>query len=131
MLCLPACTGEAKGVSRGIFVSRQPSEQVFEATQTALRLVGFSVGNPQQAGESMTVTGQKFAMATWSGPAPVYINVIVTPLPQGAKISVEVIPPSTAYGSSALPFHDYQYAMSLVLPDLKVQSVQLPRRLLG
>ena len=129
ILFLPSCTGEPRGVSRGIFVSRLPPAEVFEATITALKLLGFAPGDSEQAGDSMRVTGQKLAMATWSGPAPVYINVMVTPLPQGTQISVEVIPPSTAYGSSALPFHDYQYAMSLVVPDLRVQSMQLPRRL--
>ena len=131
LLSLAACTDESTRASRGTFASRLPAEQVFEATKTALKLVGFSVSpDSQQDENSMMVTGQKNAMATWAGPAPVYINVTVTPLQQGAEISVQVIPPPRAYGSSGLPLHDYQYALSLVIPDLTVKSVEVPHRLL-
>jgi len=66
-------------------------------------------------------------MVTALGPATVLIQIVVTPLEKGTEIQVDVIPPRGAYGSTALPLHDYQYALSQLLPDLSVKSRKVPK----
>ena len=126
------CTGESSKTSSAVFFTSTIGEPVVQATQTALKLSGYRVtatadtsdpGGPLQR----AIRGERFGMVNAFGPRLVHIRILVTPLEKGSQIEVEVIPPSGAYGSSAIPLHDYQYALLQVLPDLVVKSKQVPK----
>lgn len=126
------CVGESSKTSSAVFYTSANGEPVIEATQTALKLSGYRVtatGNTKDPSGSLhqAIRGERFGMVNAFGPRLVHIRIVVTPLEKGSQIEVEVIPPSGAYGTSAIPLHDYQYALSQVLPDLVVKSKQVPK----
>jgi hypothetical protein len=129
---MTGCVGDSSKASSAVFFTSTIGEPAVQATQTALKLSGYQVtatadtsdpgGPPQRA-----VRGERFGMVNAFGPRLVHIRILVTPLEKGSQIEVEVIPPSGAYGTSAIPLHDYQYALRQVLPDLVVKSTKVPK----
>ena len=92
----------------------------------ALKMIGFQVGEKNDTKDASewprAIHGEKMGMVTAFGPATVHIQVVVTPLEKGSQIQVDIIPPRGAYGTTALPLQDFQYALSQLIPDLSVKS---------
>jgi hypothetical protein len=128
----PACSDSSSKISNAVFGTKSSGEPVVEATKNALKMIGYQVGqkdDPREANEgSRAIHGEKVGgMVTAFGPATVHIEVVVMPLEKGSQIQVDILPPRGAYGSTALILHDYQYALSQLLPDLSVKSRKVPR----
>jgi hypothetical protein len=126
------CIGESSKTSSAVFHTNAIGEPVVQATQTALKLSGYRVTTTSDTTDPsgllhQAIRGERFGMVNALGPQLVYIRIVVTPLEKGSQIEVEVTPPSGAYGTSAIPLHDYQYALSQVLPDLVVKRKQVPK----
>lgn len=124
------CDNSGK-ISRAVLETNSSSETVVEASKTALKMIGYEVGESTEQRDtregSRTINGERLGMVTAIGPAKVRINIVVTPLEKGSEITVDVIPPRGGYGTTALPLHDYQYALSQVIPDLSQKSKQVPK----
>ena len=123
---------QSSKISSAVFTTRTSGEPVVEATKNALKMIGYQVGeknDPKDAGEgSRAIHGEKLGgMVTAFGPATVHIEVVVMPLETISQIQVDILPPRGAYGSTALILHDYQYALSQLLPDLSVKTRKVPR----
>ena len=126
------CVGESSKTSSAVFFTNEIGEPVVQATQTALKVSGYRVtatsdtkdpnGSPLRA-----IHGERFGMVNAFGPRIVHVRIVVTPLEKGSQIEVEVIPPSGAYGTTAIPLHDYHYALSQLLPDLVLKSKNVPK----
>lgn len=112
MTSLAGCADATKGT----FVTSVSAEKASQLASEALKAVGFQVkAEPASGG---IVSGEKYAMARWSGMAITEMKVVVKPLERGARVEVEVVPPSAAYGSAQIPLDDYVYALRLLMPDL-------------
>jgi hypothetical protein len=103
-----------------------------KAVETALKISGYRLNDNRSAKETdaapgRAIHGERYGMSTAFGPAVVQIHVVITPLERGSQIHVDVIPPRGAYGNSALPLSDYQYALSQLLPDLTVKNTKVPK----
>lgn len=118
-------------VSSAVLETKSSGETVVEATKTALKMIGYQVGERTDKKDtsegSRTIDGERMGLVTAIGPAKVHIRIVITPLEKGSEIAVDVIPPRGAYGSTVLPLHDYQYALSQVIPDLSLKSKRVPR----
>jgi hypothetical protein len=100
--------------------------------ETALKISGYRLNENDSAKETgnasgRAVHGERYGMSTAFGPAVVRIHIVVTPSEHGSHIRVDVVPPRGAYGNSALPLSDYQYALSQLLPNLTVKSTNVPK----
>jgi hypothetical protein len=102
--------------TKGAFVTSISPEKAAQFASEALKAVGFQVKSEHASGG--IVSGEKYALSRWSGPALTEMKVTVKPLDQGARVEVEVIPPSAAYGSAQIPLDDYAYTLRLLVPDL-------------
>jgi hypothetical protein len=106
----------------GTFQTVINAEDTLAAAKTTLKLIGFDVQtNSEKEG---TIYGNKYAMATWYGPAQVQINIAVKAIGTGSQMQVEVLPPWGAYGTTNIPFDDYAYALKLLIPELKQVAIQ-------
>ena len=118
-------------ISSAVLETKTSGQTVVEAAKTALKMIGYQVGERSEkidTGEgSLTIDGERMGIVTAVGPAKVHIKIVVTSLEKGSEIKVDVIPPRGAYGSTALPLHDYQYALSQVIPDLSLKSKKVPK----
>ena len=116
-------------ISSAVLETHAAGEPVIESAKTALKMIGYDIGptTEQPDGRSRTVYGERIGTVTAIGPAKVRINIVVTSTEKGSEIKVDVAPPRGAYGSTELPLHDYQYALSQVIPDLTVKSKTVPR----
>jgi hypothetical protein len=138
LLCLAVLTGVAGGcadesstASSAVFATGVIGEPVVQATETALKISGYRLTESRDAKEKLesprrAIHGERYGMSSAFGPAIVQIRIVVTPVEKGSQIQVEVIPPKGAYGTTAIPLHDYQYALSQLLPDLAVKSKKVP-----
>src|SRR5262249_51976803 len=122
---------ESSKISSAVFTTGTSGEPVIEAIKDALKMIGYAdvekTDTRDASGWQRAIEGQRMGMVTAFGPAMVRIQVVVTLLEKGYQIQVDVIPPRGAYGSTALPLHDYQYALSQLIPDLSVKSRKVPR----
>ena len=103
----------------------------FEATKTALKMIGYLVGEKTDTKEatkgSLAIDGERMGgMITAIGPRKVHIHIVISSVEKGSEIQVEIVPPTGGYGSTALILRDYQYALSQLLPDLSVKSKKVP-----
>ncbi|HKY73196.1 MAG TPA: hypothetical protein VJL88_14855 [Nitrospira sp.] len=118
-------------ISSAVLETKSSGETVVEATETALKMIGYQVGERTEQKNtsegSRTIDGERMGMVTAIGPAKVHIKIVVTSSNKGSEIKVDVIPPRGAYGSTTLPLHDYQYALSQVIPDLSLKSKKVPK----
>jgi hypothetical protein len=125
------CTHESSTASSAVFATNVVGEPVVQAVETALKISGYRLAETNDAKEAhassrQAVHGERYGMSTAFGPAIVHISVVVTPIETGTHIQVDVIPPKGAYGNSAIPLHDYHYALLQLLPDLAVKSKNTP-----
>jgi hypothetical protein len=125
------CGDESRRISSAVLSTNVAMEPVVMAVETALKISGYRLNEHRGGKETgdtpgRDIHGERYGMSTAFGPALVRIHIVVTPLEKGSQIRVEVIPPRGAYGNSALPLSDYQYALSQVLPDLTVKSTKVP-----
>lgn len=102
--------------TKGAFETSVGPEKASQLASEALKAVGFQVKAEQASGD--TISGEKYALARWSGPALTEMKVTVKPMERGARVDVEIIPPAAAYGSAQIPLDDYVYALRLLVPDL-------------
>jgi hypothetical protein len=118
-------------ISSAVLETKSSGEGIIEATKNALKMIGYQVGESTETKDtsagSRTITGERLGMVTAIGPAKVHIKIVVKSLEKGSEIKVEVIPPKGAYGSTALPLHDYQYALSQLIPDVSVKRQTVPK----
>ncbi|HET8720426.1 MAG TPA: hypothetical protein VFM24_00255 [Nitrospira sp.] len=116
-------------ISSAVLETHATGETVIEFTKTALKTIGYDFipSTERTDGGSRTIHGERMGMVTAIGPAKVHIKIVITSAEKGSEIKVDVIPPRGAYGSSELPLHDYQYALSQVMPDLTLKSKTVPR----
>jgi len=125
------CFDGSSKISSAVFTTTSSGDAVAQATKDALKMVGYNVGEKTDskgaAEGSRTIHGERAGMVTAMGPAVLHIQIVVTPSEKGAEIQVDVIPPSGAYGTTAIPLHDYQYALSQLLPDLTVKRKTIPK----
>ena len=125
------CFDNSEKIASAVLETKSSGESVVEATQGALKMIGYQVGESiekQDVSEgSRTINGERLGMVTAIGPAKVHIKIVVRPLEKGTEITVDVIPPRGAYGSTTLPLHDYQYALSQLIPDLSLKSKKVPK----
>ncbi len=125
------CFDASNKISSAVFTTKLSGDPVAQATKDALKMIGYKVGEKADtkgaAEGSRTIHGERVGMVTAIGPSVVHIQIVVTPSDQGAEIQVDVIPPRGAYGTTAIPLHDYEYALSQLLPDLSVKSKTIPR----
>ena len=126
-------TGCRDKSSSAVFATHGEGEPVVQATKNALGMIGYRVNeNPDTKdiknidGRPRAIFGERMGMVTAIGPAMVLIRIVVTPLEKGSQIEVDVIPPTGAYGTAVIPLHDYQYALSQIIPDLTVKSKRVP-----
>jgi hypothetical protein len=129
------CYDQSSKISSGVFATKNSGEPVIQATKDALKMIGYQVGektDPKDASEGpRAIHGEKIGgMVTAFGPATVQIEIVVMPLERGSQIQVDVIPPRGAYGSTSILLHDYQYALSQLMPDLSVKSKKAQKELL-
>lgn len=115
LLVVISSTGCADA-TKGAFETSVGPEKATQLASEALKAVGFQVKTEQGSGG--TISGEKYALARWSGPALTAMKIRVKPMERGARVDVEVIPPSGAYGSAQVPLDDYVYALRLLVPDL-------------
>lgn len=124
------CDNSGK-ISSAVMETTSSGEPAVEASKTALKMIGYQVGegteNKDTSEGSRTITGERLGMVTAIGPAKVHIKIVVRSLEKGSEIKIDVIPPKGAYGSTALPLHDYQYALSQLIPDLSVKTKTGPK----
>ena len=126
------CADESRRVSSAVLSTTLSGESVVKAVETALKISGYRLNDNRSAkatddAPGRAVQGERYGMSTAFGPAVVQIYVVVTPLEKGSQIRVDVIPPRGAYGNSALPLSDYEYALSQLIPDLTVKSTKVPK----
>jgi hypothetical protein len=131
LLGLTLGCSDSNRISSAVFATKSSGEPAFEATKNALKMIGYLVGEKPDTKEatkgSLTIEGERTGRITAIGPAKVYIHIVVSSLEKGSEIQVQIVPPIGAYGSTALILHDYQYALSQLLPDLSVKSRKVPR----
>lgn len=124
------CDNSGK-ISSAVLETKSSGEPVVEATKSALKMIGYQVGETMDIKDTgdgaRTINGERLGMVTAVGPAKVHINIVVRSLEKGSEIKVDVIPPKGAYGSTALPLHDYHYALSQLISDLSVKSKTVPK----
>ena len=124
------CDNSGK-ISTAVLETKSSGESVVEATKNALKMIGYHAGEstePKNSSDgSRTIIGERLGMVTAIGPAKVHIKIVVTSLENGSEINIDVIPPKGAYGSTALPLHDYQYALSQLIPDVSVKRQTVPK----
>lgn len=125
------CADEASTVSSAVFATHVIGDPVVQASETALKMSGYRMTETNDVKESdeppgRVIRGERYGMSTAFGPAVVQIRIVVTPVEKGSHIHVDIIPPKGAYGTTALPLHDYQYALSQLLPGLAVKSKKVP-----
>ena len=124
------CSNSNKS-SSAVFATKTSSELAVEATKQAIKMIGYLVGEKTDTKEatkgSRTIEGERISMVTAIGPAKVHIHILISLLEKGSEIQVEIVPPTGAYGSTALILHDYHYALSQLLPDLSVKSKTVPK----
>jgi hypothetical protein len=122
---------DSNRISSAVFATKTSGDPVVEATKNALKMIGYLVGEKTDAQEatkgSRVIGGERMGMVTAIGPAKVHIHIVVSSLEKGSEIQVDIIPPTGAYGSTALILHDYQFALSQLLPDLTVKSTKVPK----
>jgi len=122
---------ESRKISSAVLATQTSGEPVVQATKDALKIIGYQVvekNDTRNTGEwPRAIHAERMGMVTAFGPATVHIQVVVTPLAKGSQIQVDVIPPKGAYGSTALPLHDFQYALSQLIPDLSLKSRKVPK----
>jgi hypothetical protein len=130
-LGIAAGCDNSEKISSAPLETKTSGETVVEAAKTALKMIGYQVGErPEQKDTSegsLIIDGERMGMVTGVGPAKVHIKIVVTSLEKRSEIKVDVIPARGAYGSTALPLHDYQYALSQVIPDLSLKSKKVPK----
>ena len=70
-------------------------ETVIESTKTALKMIGYDVGQSTEQPDagSRTIHGERMGMVTAIGPAKVHIKIVVTSAEKRSEIKVDVIPP--------------------------------------
>ena len=124
------CSDSSK-MSSAVFATKSSGEPAVEATKNALKMNGYLVGEKTETKAapkgSRAIEGERMGgMVTAIGPRKVHIHIVVSSVEKGSEIQVEIVPPTGGYGSSALILHDYQYALSLLLPDLSVKSNKVP-----
>jgi len=124
------CSNSNK-IASAVFATKTSSELAVEATKQAIKMIGYLVGEKTDTKEaakgSWAIEGERISMVTAIGPAKVHIHIVISSLEKGSEIQVEIVPPTGAYGSTALILHDYQYALSQLLPDLSVKSKKVPK----
>jgi hypothetical protein len=125
------CSRESSAASSAVFATTVIGEPVVQAVETALKISGYRLTERTDVKEThesprQAIHGERYGMSTAFGPGIVHINVVVTPVEKGSHIQVDVIPPNGAYGTSAIPLHDYHYALSQLLHDLAVKSTSTP-----
>jgi hypothetical protein len=125
------CTRDSSTASSAVFTTHVIGEPVVQATETALKVSGYRLTGKSDAKDTHelprhAIHGERYGMSTAFGPAIVQIKAVVTTVENGSHIQVDVIPPKGAYGTTAIPLHDYQYALSQLLPDLAVKSQNIP-----
>src|SRR6476659_1900159 len=124
------CSNSNK-ISSAVFATKTSSERAVDATKQAIKMIGYLVGEKTDTKEaakgSRAIEGERISMVTAIGPAKVHIHIVISSLEKGSEIQVEIVPPTGAYGSTALILHDYQYALSQLLPDLSVKSRKVPK----
>jgi hypothetical protein len=129
-LLMGLTTGCRDKSSSAVFATNRVGEPVVEATKNALSMIGYRVNENTETKDTNEsprgIHGERLGMVSGIGPARLRIRIVVTPLEKGSQIEVDVIPPTGAYGSTVLPLHDYQYALSQVIPDLTVKSKRVP-----
>ena len=118
-------------ISRAVFATKSSGEPAVEATKNALKMNGYLVGEKTETKAapqgSRAIEGERMGgMVTAIGPRKVHIHIVVSSVEKGSEIQVEIVAPTGGYGSTALILHDYQYALSLLLPDLSVKSNKVP-----
>ena len=126
------CADESRRISSAVLSTTLSGDSVVKAVETALKISGYRLNDNRSAKETdaapgLAIHGERYGMSTAFGPAVVQIHVVITPLEKGSQIHVDVIPPRGAYGNSALPLSDYQYALSQLLPDLTVKNTKVPK----
>ena len=125
------CFDASNKISSAVFTTKTSGDPVAQAAKDALKTMGYQVGEKADtkgaAEGSRTIHGERAGMVTAIGPAMVHIQIVVTPSERGTEIHVDVIPPRGAYGTTAIPLHDYEYALSQLLPDLSVKSRTIPK----
>jgi hypothetical protein len=126
---------DSNKISTAVFATKSAGESAVEASKNALKMIGYYVGektNTKEAAKgSLAIDGERMGgIITAIGPAKVHIHIVINSLEKGSEIQVEIVPPTGAYGSTALILHDYEYALSQLLPDLSVKSRKVPRELL-
>jgi hypothetical protein len=128
----PGCFDNSTKISNAVFATQTSGEPVVQAATNALKVLGHQVGqkaDPEAASKGLRIIdGEKMGgMVTALGPAVVRIHVEVNSLENKSEIQVHIIPPRGAYGSTSLILHDYQFALSQLLPDLSVKSRKVPK----
>ena len=125
------CSDTSK-IASAVFATKSSGEPAVEATKNALKMIGYIVGEKIDTKEaskgSRAIDGERMGgMITAIGPAKVHIHIVISSLEKGTEIQVEIVPRTGAYGSSGLILHDYQFALSQLLPDLSVKSRKVPK----
>jgi hypothetical protein len=120
---VPGCFDSSSKISNAVFATKTSGEPVIQAATNALKVLGYQVGektDPEGTSKGLrALDGEKMGgMVTAIGPFIVHIYIVVKSLEKGSEIQVDIIPPRGAYGSTALILHDYQFALSHLLPDL-------------
>ncbi len=108
--------------TKSVFETASTVDVTMEAAISTLRSIGFDVQRSDQ--NSSTISGTKYSMATWNGKAPVQMIVSVKPVNSRTEVAIEVNPIWGSYGTTAIPFDDYLYALRLLIPDMKLKSVK-------
>ena len=128
---ISGCFDASSKTSSAVFTTKSSGDPVVQATKDALKMIGYKVGEKTDTKDARegprTIHGERVGMVTAVGPALVHIQIVVTPLEKGSEIQVDVIPPRGAYGTTAIPLHDYHYALSQLLPDLGMKSKTIPK----
>ena len=124
------CSDSSK-ISSAVFATKSSGKPAVEATKLAVKMIGYIVGEKPDTKEaakgSLAIDGERMGgMITVIGPRKVHIHIVISSVEKGSEIQVEIVPPTGAYGSTALILRDYQYALSQLLPDLSVKSKKLP-----
>ena len=133
-LALVVCltSGCSDNSSNAIFATKTTGEPVIQAATNAVKVIGYHVGektDSETARQGLrAIDAEKTGgLVSALGPATVRIHIVVKSLEKESEIQVDIIPPRGAYGSTSLILHDYQFALSQILPDLSVKSRKVPR----
>jgi hypothetical protein len=123
---------DSNKISTAVFATHSSGEPAVEATKNALKMIGYVVGEKTDTNAAakglLAIDGERMgAMVTAIGPAKVHIHIVISSFEKGTEIQVEIVPPTGGYGSTALILHDYQSALSLLLPGLSVKSRKVPK----